>query len=230
MLISYLFLLGACLGSFITCIATRCALNQSQLGQRSMCDYCGAEILWRDLIPIYTYLRLHGCCRFCKGRFPAYSFIFECSLAFMLPVTFIQLPLPNFLLIVTFLFYLTFLSVMDFTNRLISSRLTIGGGILLITWHYLLLGFPDAIITILFFSLFLFILCFQQKLGLGDFILLLVIQLTFGVHFCLIVTLSACISSLIYFLCAKQTRHQAFAFVPHLTLGTYLTIILSFLI
>lgn len=228
MLISYLFLLGACLGSFITCTATRHALNQSQLGQRSMCDYCGVNIPWRDLIPIYAYLRLRGHCRFCKGQFPAYSFIFECSLAIMLPLAFTKLSPPLFILVTAFLFYLTFLSVMDFTNRLISSRLTIGGGLIFIVWHYLLLGLPDSLLEILLFSLFLFVLCFQQKMGVGDFILLLVIQLTFGIHFCLIVTLCACVSALLYFIWANQTRYQIFAFVPHLTLGTYITFVLSF--
>lgn len=230
MLISYLFLLGACLGSFITCIATRCALNQNQFNKRSICDYCGTKIPWFDLIPIYAYLRLHGHCRFCKGLFPAYSFIFECSLAAMLPLSFTQLSLFEFPLIMAFLFYLTFLSVMDFTNRLISSQLTIGGGILFILWHYLLFGFPDSLIAIILFSLFLFVLCFQQKLGLGDFILLIIVQLTFGVQFCLITTLFACISSLIYFFTVKQSRCQFFPFVPHITFGVYITIALSFFI
>lgn len=80
----FLFIVGACMGSFLCCQARRLHLreeNQTRktsasktgastkksLGHRSVCMHCRARLKWYDNIPIISWLALRGKCRKC-GR------------------------------------------------------------------------------------------------------------------------------------------------------------------
>lgn len=65
-----LFLLGACMGSFLTCAAGRYAKKESVLKGRSHCDACGCKLGPLELIPIVSYLCLRGRCRKCGAPIP----------------------------------------------------------------------------------------------------------------------------------------------------------------
>lgn len=63
------FLLGAVFGSFIDCAAGRLVRQERISGGRSHCDVCGHPLGVRDLIPIFSYLRSGGRCRYCGAHF-----------------------------------------------------------------------------------------------------------------------------------------------------------------
>ena len=58
-------LLGACMGSFLNCMAWRVVHGESVLRGRSHCDACGHVLGARDLVPIVSYLASGGRCRYC---------------------------------------------------------------------------------------------------------------------------------------------------------------------
>ena len=65
------FLLGACMGSFLNCMAWRIVHGESVLRGRSHCDVCGHVLTARDLVPIVSFLAHHGRCRWCGAKLSA---------------------------------------------------------------------------------------------------------------------------------------------------------------
>lgn len=76
------FIIGSILGSFAAALFIRNNNEESILSTRSHCDYCKNLILFRDLIPILSYLLLKGKCRYCKSKIGPFTFI--CELGFAL--------------------------------------------------------------------------------------------------------------------------------------------------
>lgn len=64
MLQSYLFVMGAVVGSFLNVVIDRLSLNKSLLG-RSHCDHCKTILRPIDLIPVLSFVFLRGKCRAC---------------------------------------------------------------------------------------------------------------------------------------------------------------------
>lgn len=66
--------LGACMGSFINCLAWRLVHNESVWKGRSHCAKCNHPLGPLDLIPLISWIALKGQCRYCKQRIaPRYA-------------------------------------------------------------------------------------------------------------------------------------------------------------
>ena len=64
-------LLGAVLASFVGCAVARSLAGQSFLTGRSHCDSCGHVLGPFELVPIFSWLRQKGRCRWCGAKIPA---------------------------------------------------------------------------------------------------------------------------------------------------------------
>lgn len=64
-------LLGACMGSFLNCMAWRVVHGESVWRGRSHCDQCGHVLAARDLVPVMSYLASRGRCRYCGAKLSA---------------------------------------------------------------------------------------------------------------------------------------------------------------
>lgn len=73
--------LGACLGSFVNCLAWRQANGESVLAGRSHCTSCGHVLGVLDLIPVVSWLALRGRCRHCGKRVSPRYVIVEALMA-----------------------------------------------------------------------------------------------------------------------------------------------------
>ncbi len=64
----FVFLMGACLGSFANVIIVRLPQDKSLMG-RSHCGACSAVVPWYHNIPILSYFILRGKCSSCGAKF-----------------------------------------------------------------------------------------------------------------------------------------------------------------
>ena len=81
----FIFLLGTIFGSFIGAMTWRMHKQMDWVRGRSECEHCHHQLVAIDLIPIWSYLRLKGRCRYCHkviGQSAIYLEIFT-GLAFL---------------------------------------------------------------------------------------------------------------------------------------------------
>lgn len=119
-----LFVLGACMGSFLCCQARRLHLKTSRhksLGARSVCLNCGMQLKWYDNIPIVSWLVLRGKCRKCHHEIGVAELLSEIgvALAFLAIGTTFDvgaagvLDWCGFILLIGFITVMCFLAIYD---------------------------------------------------------------------------------------------------------------------
>ncbi|MBI1866460.1 MAG: prepilin peptidase, partial [Candidatus Staskawiczbacteria bacterium] len=64
----FIFIFGLIIGSFLNCVIYRLEKEQSFLKGRSFCPHCKYNLIWRDLIPVFSFLFLGGKCRYCHKK------------------------------------------------------------------------------------------------------------------------------------------------------------------
>lgn len=80
-LVGFAAVLGACLGSFVNCLAWRKAHGESVLAGRSRCPSCGYVLGPLDLVPVVSWIALRGRCRHCGTRVSVRYVLVEVLLA-----------------------------------------------------------------------------------------------------------------------------------------------------
>jgi leader peptidase (prepilin peptidase)/N-methyltransferase len=63
-------LLGLAVGSFLNVCIDRLPQNKSIAYPPSHCEACQHKLSAKDLIPVFSYLRLHGRCQYCQTSIP----------------------------------------------------------------------------------------------------------------------------------------------------------------
>ncbi|HOC96422.1 MAG TPA: prepilin peptidase [bacterium] len=87
-LIITIFLFGISIGSFLNVIVDRLA-NHEKITGRSKCSQCGNQLKWYDLIPIFSFLFLHGKCRYCKKKISRQYIIIESITGILITLVFL---------------------------------------------------------------------------------------------------------------------------------------------
>lgn len=80
----FLFIIGACTGSYLCCQARRLRLKEQHkkpLGNRSVCLHCHYKLKWYDNLPIISWLMLRGKCRKCRKKIGLTELFSELGLA-----------------------------------------------------------------------------------------------------------------------------------------------------
>jgi len=70
-------ILGLAIGSFLNVCIDRLPLNKSIAFPPSHCEACQHKLAVKDLIPVFSYLRLRGRCRYCQASVPRRIFWVE---------------------------------------------------------------------------------------------------------------------------------------------------------
>jgi leader peptidase (prepilin peptidase)/N-methyltransferase len=72
--IPFLFVLGACVGSFLNVVVWRLPRGESLITPPSHCPKCNTALAWYDNVPVFGWIFLKGRCRYCRepisARYP----------------------------------------------------------------------------------------------------------------------------------------------------------------
>lgn len=168
-----MFLLGIIAGSFLNCCLFRLA-KKVPLWGRSFCPQCRKKLWNRDLVPLFSFLRLKGKCRFCKKPIGKSYFFIELVTGTLFALVFIKYGAFSWFLVrdLFFVFTLIFILIFDWRHYLILDKIIwpaffislIVNLVLGIGYWGLLMG---LIIGAGFFGV-QYLLSAQKWVGLGD--------------------------------------------------------------
>jgi leader peptidase (prepilin peptidase)/N-methyltransferase len=79
--LTFVFLIGASVGSFLNVAIARLPLEKSLLWPNSRCGSCRQSIRWYDNLPLLSYLWLRGRCRTCGQSYSMLYFLVELGTA-----------------------------------------------------------------------------------------------------------------------------------------------------
>ena len=120
--------LGACMGSFLNCVAWRIVHNEPVSKGRSHCDVCGHTLGIGDLIPVVSYIVHRGRCRYCGAKLSAVHVIAEAVSAVLFAAVLLKFDISlQALEYMIFVCLLMVCSFADLEGRIIPDRFIISG-------------------------------------------------------------------------------------------------------
>lgn len=230
-----LFMIGACIGSFVNVILSR---NDWYKG-RSRCDSCGYVLKWYDLIPIFSYLMFSCKCRKCKKHIDSSHFMSELFMgaAFVVGyICYLEFSLEYSILSALSLFFIAIYAIEDTKEQMIYSSLLNAGiiltGIIKVYILYNTKSYFDIfilIVTVILFKVMTHIISFAG-IGNGDFDIILVMYMLFGDYGCgFSIAVSSFVGCAIYIpavILKKYDRKQPLALAPLLFMGTMICLLM----
>lgn len=229
--LAFAFAPALALGSFLNVVVARVPARQSLLRPPSSCGMCGTEILWRDNVPVLSYLLLHGRCRHCSTRIsPTYPIVEAVTAVLIVTCIAVYGLTAEAALAAGFCAVLVVLSVIDVNHRIVPNRIVLpAAGVALVAHTLIDPSFAWlAWALIAAGGLFLVVLAYPKGLGMGDVKLMLLLGAVLGAS----VTLAFMIGLFAALVPAAVlvSRHGASArkmrvpLVPFLALGAVLAL------
>ncbi|QIK69261.1 prepilin peptidase [Erysipelothrix sp. HDW6C] len=225
-----MFLIGLCVGSFLGVIIDRIPQNVSIIHGRSHCTSCNEFLALFDMIPLLSFIVLHGRCRRCNHPIPRFTFYVEgLTAGLFLFVRYTQPFTIDTLILLVFLSTLIIVSGIDWFTLIINNRFIVLIASLAIV--RIVLGYIHLYSALIGSILIAFPLALIAKLthgvGWGDVKLMAVCGLYLGPT---TIAISFILSSLLgglyalkMILCHQNTR-EPIPFAPLLCIGMILSI------
>jgi leader peptidase (prepilin peptidase) / N-methyltransferase len=86
----FAFIFGACIGSFLNVVVYRIPANLSLIHPPSRCPHCLHKLGMTENVPVFGWLWLRGCCRWCKAKISSRYPIVEAVTGFIFILVFWQ--------------------------------------------------------------------------------------------------------------------------------------------
>jgi len=117
LIVSYLFVLGAAMGSFTGAMVWRIKTGRKLANDRSECEHCHHKLSWLDLVPLISWLWLRGRCRYCHKPIGWAPLILELTLGVIFALSYLFWPFQPFtiassLMFASWLLALTMLAIL----------------------------------------------------------------------------------------------------------------------
>lgn len=228
----FVFLFGACVGSFLNVCIYRLPKEESLIKRNSHCMTCGTEIKHRDLIPIISWCILRGKCRACGAKIAARYTIVETLNAlvwlFVAYKTGVLLHPVNFILTALIFSALIVVFFMDWDTQLISTYVVIFIFLLSVIYYLFNHGERDLELSSRIIGFFIVsvplllieLLSKGKAMGRGDVYLMAACGFFLGMQNTLVAVAIGLITGSVAGLIIKyKTDKSAFAFGPWLSLG-----------
>ncbi|MGB6873337.1 MAG: prepilin peptidase [Dehalococcoidia bacterium] len=234
-------LLGLVVGSFLNVCIDRLPRNESIVNPPSHCPVCQHKLAVKDLVPVFSYLRLRGRCRYCQAAIPRRLFWVELATGLIFAFLYWHYGLSVELGVMTFyacLFIIIF--VIDLEHGLILNKVVYPGMVValllallpqagLVQWT--VTGVADAALGGgIGFGIFLLIaLVSRGGMGWGDVKLAALIGLATGFPLVILAVIMAAILggivAVALVIAKKRKRRETIPFGPFLALATMVTLL-----
>jgi leader peptidase (prepilin peptidase)/N-methyltransferase len=234
-------ILGLVVGSFLNVCIDRLPQNKSIAYPPSHCDACQHKLAVKDLIPVFSYLRLRGRCRYCQTSIPRKLMWVELATAVIFALLCWRYGLSAELGVMIFyacLFIIIF--VIDLEHSLILNKVVYPGMVaaLLLAlypwpWFSESIGMRVAYAALggaAGFAVFLLIaLVSRGGMGWGDVKLAALMGLAIGFPLVFVAIIMAAILggivAVALMIAKKRTRRQTIPFGPFLALAAMVTLL-----
>ena len=234
-------LLGLAVGSFLNVCIDRLPRNKSIVNPPSHCEACQHKLAAKDLIPLFSYLRLRGRCRYCQASIPRKLFWVELATGLIFALLYWHYGLSAELGVMAFyasLFIIIF--VIDLEHGLILNKVVYPGMVVALLlallprpWltQWVVTGITNAALggAVGFVILFLIAIVSRGGMGWGDVKLAALIGLATGfplVFFSLIMgAILGGIVAVVLMIAKKKTRRETIPFGPFLALAAMITLL-----
>jgi leader peptidase (prepilin peptidase) / N-methyltransferase len=124
-------LVGLAVGSFLNVCILRLPHDQSLVQPPSTCPNCKQRIVWRDNIPVLSWLLLRGKCRWCRAPISIQYPLIEAAVGLMWAVALVAYgPTEHALAAALFGTILLGIAITDARHYLIPDEFTVGGLVL----------------------------------------------------------------------------------------------------
>lgn len=222
------------LGSFLNVVAVRVPERRSLLRPPSSCGACGEEILWRDNIPVLSWVLLRGRCRHCAAPIsPVYPLVEAVTAALVVACVAVFGPTPEAALAAGFCAVLVTLSVIDWNHRIVPNRIVLPAAAIALVTHTVIDPSLEWLVAALCASGFLFlaVLAYPKGLGMGDVKLALLLGAVLGssVSVALMVGMFAALipAAVLFARHGAAARKMGVPFVPFLAFGAIVGLFLG---
>ena len=234
-------ILGLAIGSFLNVCIDRLPRNESIVFPPSHCEGCQHKLAAKDLIPVFSYLRLRGRCRYCQASVPRRLFWVELATGLIFALLFWHYGLSAELGVMIFyacLFIVIF--VIDLEQGLILNKVAYPGMVValllaLYPWPWLN---ESIVMRVAYaalgggigFGVFLLIaLASRGGMGWGDVKLAALIGLATGFPLVfLAIIMGAILGGIVavaLVIAKKRKRRQTIPFGPFLALAAMVTLL-----
>jgi leader peptidase (prepilin peptidase)/N-methyltransferase len=222
------------LGSFLNVVAIRVPERRSLLRPPSSCGACGEEILWRDNIPVLSWVLLRGRCRHCAAPIsPVYPLVEAITAALVVACVAVFGVAPYAALAAGFCAVLVTLSVIDWNHRIVPNRIVLPAAAIALVTHTVIDPSLEWLVAALCASGFLFlaVLAYPKGLGMGDVKLALLLGAVLGssVSVALMVGMFAALipAAVLFARHGAAARKMGVPFVPFLAFGAIVGLFLG---
>ena len=234
-------ILGLAVGSFLNVCIDRLPQNKSIAFPSSHCEACQHKLAAKDLIPVFSYLRLRGRCRYCQASVPRRLLWVELATALIFALLYWHYGLSTELGVMIFyacLFIVIF--IIDLERGLILNKVVYPSMVVAL----LLALLPQSRLTLMIepgiasaalggaigFGLFLLIaLVSRGGMGWGDVKLAALIGLATGFPLVfLAIIMGAILGGIVavaLMIAKKRKRREAIPFGPFLALAAMITLL-----
>lgn len=191
---------------------------------RSHCNHCLHSLAWRDLIPVFSYLRLKGKCRYCNFsisyRYPAIELL---HLLLCLPLIWRSSEIYSLILQAILISTLITAAVIDLEHKLIPDECCVVTLMCALLLHLLNRTLEHSIIGMIVGYCFIyilyqayFILRKQEGIGLGDIKLITALSAWLGIYNLALLLLCASLTGILYTVAFHKNDSTKIAFGPFL--------------
>jgi leader peptidase (prepilin peptidase)/N-methyltransferase len=239
--------LGLVVGSFLNVCIDRLPQNKSIAFPPSHCEACQHKLSAKDLIPVFSYLRLRGRCRYCQASIPRKLFWVELATGVIFALLYwwcvvfnAELGIVAFGVMAFYACLFIIIFVIDLEHGLILNKVVYPGMVVALllallpgSWltQWIIAGVANAALggAIGFVILFLIALVSRGGMGWGDVKLAALIGLATGfplVFFSLIMgAILGGIVAVSLMIAKKKTRRETIPFGPFLALAAMITLL-----